>query len=241
MVKGLDAAGSFACAISESFFRRVALFLAGEAFSRLRWLVAKWQIRQFAGFNHVREHDGEALWVFDLILHVVMALEDWKVPFGPSFHNSIAILEMVFRRPEFPVCVGLNVLRQCRKRHVYEAVGHLAPHVCQRERAACLDEVRTNGLIVAPHDMFERAAMGPIEALYGQVQQGCHKGPCSCAYLRKLAAIEKGMLNRHGVVHEKRHSQIGADGRGNEERKAVNPVLAKPFLDLAYFILSAYI
>ena len=126
-----------------------------------------------------------------------------------------------------------------RKRSVFEAVGHLAAHIAIGERLARGDKVGLDGVIVAPHDLFERTALRPVQALDGKVQKRRHHAACAAADLRKLSAVEKRVVDGDFRLRQKCRREVRADGRGHDERKACDALRCQERLHLPNLIRFA--
>ena len=141
------------------------------------------------------QHRRKALRVADLKLHVVMPFKNGEMAVRIGHHDRVAVLEMFLPAAEFEEAVLLHFFWQRWERLILEAVGHLAAHIAAGERLARGDKVRLDGVIVAPHDLFERAALRPVQALDGEVQKRRHHAARAAPDLRELSAVEKGVVD----------------------------------------------
>lgn len=90
---------------------------------------------------------------------MVVALEDWEVPFRPGLHDSISALEVALLAIEFSERVVMELFRKLREGLVLEGASHHAAHISVREGFSCLCEVGPDSIIVAPHDVLEWASL----------------------------------------------------------------------------------
>ena len=190
-------------------------------------------------FDDALQHRRKALRVADLILHVVMIFKNREMTVGIRFSHRVAVLEVVLRAAEFEEAVLLHFPCKRRKRSVFEAVGHLAAHIAIGERLARGDKVGLDGVIVAPHDLFERTALRPVQALDGKVQKRRHHAACAVADLRKLSAVEKRVVDGDFRLRQKRRREVRADGRGHDERKTRDALRCQEHLNLSNFVRLA--
>ena len=158
---------------------------------------------------------------------------------GIRFSHRLAVLKVLLSAAKFEEAVLLHFPCKRRKRSVFEAVGHLAAHIAIGERLARGDKVGLDGVIVAPHDLFERTALRPVQALDGKVQKRHHHAACAVADLRKLSAVEKRVVDGDFRLRQKRRREVRADGRGHDERKTRDALRCQEHLHLPNLIRFA--
>ena len=132
---------------------------------------------------------------------------------------SCTVFQVVLRTAKLKPAAALQVLRQGREGLVFQAVGHLATHAAVGQRLAGGDKVGLDGVVIAPHDLFQRAALGPLQALDGQVQKRNHDAAGAFADLRELPAVKKYVLHRRVGGGQKVHGQISTNGRRHHQRQ----------------------
>ena len=187
------------------------------------------------------KQSGKAPRVADLILHVVVSVKDRKVAQRIGFHDRISVFEVILDTAECEIGMLLQLFGEGRERLVLQTVRELAAQIAVFEHPSCGDEIRLDGIVVAPHDFFERFALRPIQASDRKIQERRHDPTRRLSDLRELTAVEIDVTDGRFCLRKERYSQVCADGRCDRQGEAHHALLTQKAFDLPYLVRLALI
>ena len=112
-----------------------------------------------------------------------------------GFHHGLTVFEMIFYAAELEIDLFLQFFGKGRKGFILQAVRNLPTQICVGQIFPCGYKIRLYGIIITPQDLFQCAALRPIQAFDDQLQKRRHYAARTFSDLCKLPAVKENVSN----------------------------------------------